>query len=308
MSCREYQEFTEKIDADMFPDFASVNYRPPRKRQKLIDDFEALSLQDEEEVHEMLMSTSKDSSYSKSNYSSIQLNCGGIKRRVKENMKSSIEDFSEFKNRLRDIDEENQFVGVFDSDDSENSQKNNFSGFSSKKKKCIKKRHKKSVSKENRLISVTPQSNFERTVLKYITNSRICLPKLYDRLNSLLNKSPMCSISGKNVNLENKALDYICSLNDGKSIVNKFIKRLNRVTIRVNSRVADEVMTNLLSKLECDYEMSTNDSVLRITNNQTQLLNGTGDYYDRMYESEKELELDSEGFTKSSLIENSDLW
>ena len=230
-------------DCPMDLSYSSVNYRPPRKRRKLIEEFEALSLEDGEEAFSPEIPVIHDWNYLKSQYDSKRSSNGRRKRIAKESEKCAMDDFSEIKRNL------------WENEDPHHSDK--------RKSKHHKKRIEKNEHKEQSLVTAD-QVGFEKTVLRFITKSRDYLPKLYNKLveiyDSSVNTSTYSSLDF--ILAKDSDLSYIAQINSGKQLVDKFMKKVNQCTIEANSKIADEVMMNMLRKLEQDYEMDSDDDYL----------------------------------------------
>lgn len=94
-------------DEDMTrEDISTVKYCPPRKRRKLVEDFEALSIEDEIEADcdEKVLRQFKDSNLLKSKYDNKGYKSGKRRRVTKKYVKDSMEDFSEIKKKLQEMD------------------------------------------------------------------------------------------------------------------------------------------------------------------------------------------------------------
>lgn len=234
--------FGVRIEEDYPMDlsYSSINYRPPRKRRKLVEEFEALSLEDEEETFSPEPRIIHDCNYLKSKYDSKRSSTGRRKRLAKENEKWAMDDFSEIKHNLL----ENEDIHRSDT----------------KMTKHHKKRIEKNEHKEQSL-ATTDQVGFEKTVIKFITKSRDCFPKLYEKLVEIYESSINTSIysSLDFILSKDSELSYIANINSSKQLVDKFIKKVNQWTIEANSKFAEEVMMKMLKNLEQDFEMGTED-------------------------------------------------
>ena len=228
-------------DCPMDLSYSSVNYRPPRKRRKLIEEFEALSLEDGEEAFSPEIPVIHDGNYLKSQYDSKRSPNGRRKRFAKENEKCSMDDFSEIKQYL------------WENEDPHHSDK--------RKSKQHKKRIEKNEHKEQS-IATWDQVGIEKTVLRFITKSRDCWPKLYDKLVEIYEDSINSSIywSLDFILAKDSELSSIANINSSKQLVDKFIKKVNQCAIEANSKFAEEVMMKMLKNLEKDFEMESEDT------------------------------------------------
>lgn len=121
----------------------------------------------------------------------------------------------------------------------------------------------KEDSKSNK-IATNSQVGFEKTVLDFITKSRDYFPKLYNKLKDIYKRVIRNStyVEQGYLHIDDYNIPLITNIDSGKQLINKFLKKVNKRTIQANSNLADDVMINMLQKLEKDFDMEPEDEIL----------------------------------------------
>jgi hypothetical protein len=209
--------------------FSTATLRPTRKRRRLEEEFESLSIEDESEKIKINFSSEMDSNYLKSQYDKVQFKSCGRKRRHNDVEKSAMDDFSEIRRKIEEIE---------------------YTYKCTDKWRCTKKRDQKSSDKEMQL-ATNDQVSFETVVFKFIERSRESFPKLYSKLLEVLKYENTMSTYCKDHQFINFGYDYfkpdyVTVMESRKEVLDGFLKKLNKASIRVNSKIADEVIVKML--------------------------------------------------------------
>ena len=118
-----------------------------------------------------------------------------------------------------------------------------------------KKRVEKEMSKELVVVASSQDSN-EKRILDLIVKCKEIFPKLYNKLIDIysiyVSKADFLANDQKIFNLNNLSSEGEKSC---QVVIDEFFTKVNQYTISANSKLANEVILNMIKKLDEDYEM-----------------------------------------------------
>ena len=233
--------------------FSYTIYYPVWKRKKLTEDFEALSIEDDSSTWKINNSDKwskqmlSDANQFKQDYYRKGCGCGKRRKWRMFLQNKALLDFSELTKQIQSIEHHlNSAV----------QEKNLLNWINPMLVNFKKKRVEKEMSKELAVVAWSQDSN-EKRIVKLIIKCKEIFPKLYNRLIDIYSiyasKADLLLTSDQNIfNLNNLG-------SEGKKscqvVVDDFVTKVNQYTISSNSKLANEVILNMIKRLDEDYEM-----------------------------------------------------
>ena len=234
----------ERLDEDYWYD----SYYPAHKRRRFIEEFDALSIEDDStgDINKYCKRMYSNTNYLKQEYNKNGFGWGK-RRRWKMSNKNGLGDFSELKRQIQAVEDKLTKVAH---------QKVLFGKINQNSTISKKKRDEKQKSKELAIATWTQVSN-EKKIIELIIKCKEIFPKLYNKLIDIY------TIFASNVDhfqTNDPKINNFSNLNSEgekswQSVVDEFVNKVNQYTMRANSKLADEVIYNMVKGLEEDYEM-----------------------------------------------------
>lgn len=228
-----------------YPMIIEQEYNPktyyiPCKRLKIIEQFDAMSLDEDEFTADTEKPVFMDTNQLKSKYDCYHdKNSGKRKRTVKQYGKCSIEKFSS-------LQEKPSTTKVV---------------HHCKRKDGHRRRRSMKDDYKQMAVATLQQASLSSAVLKFITMSRDCFPKLYEKLVRIYQDESKSSSCAEEEFLSQRfaATATFTQREATKIVVNKFLKKVNQCSIQANSKITNEVVASLLRRLEQDIEMAEDE-------------------------------------------------